>query len=96
VTALRPAQGGLGIELLDYLRPEHQRSIPTHWKCSDIAHVHIEVVVQELEATANRLNRSGVQFISPHWIQVSIFQVLNFKGCLAKDPNGHALLLVEE
>lgn len=35
VTALRPAQGGLGIELLDYLVPERDLPIPSDWKSCD-------------------------------------------------------------
>jgi catechol 2,3-dioxygenase-like lactoylglutathione lyase family enzyme len=95
VTALRPAQGGLGIELLDYLIPEQERPIPNSWKCSDIAHLHIEMALQDIEETAVRLCRSGVQFVSPHWAQFSGSLAPDRKGCLVKDPNGHALFLIE-
>ncbi len=95
VTALRPAQGGLGIELLDYLIPEQERPMPNSWKCSDIAHLHIEMAVQDIKETADRLSRSGIRFVSPHWTQFSGSFAPDHKGCLVKDPNGHALFLVE-
>jgi catechol 2,3-dioxygenase-like lactoylglutathione lyase family enzyme len=95
VTALRPAQSGLGIELLDYLIPEEKRPLPNRWKCSDIAHLHIEMVVQNIEETADRLSHNGVRFVSPHWVQFSGSFAPNRKGCLVKDPNGHALFLIE-
>lgn len=95
VTALRPAQSGLGIELLDYLIPEQERPMPNNWKCSDIAHLHIEMAVQDIEETADQLSRNSVQFVSPHWVQFSGSFAPNRKGCLVKDPNGHALFLIE-
>jgi catechol 2,3-dioxygenase-like lactoylglutathione lyase family enzyme len=94
VTALRPAQGGLGIELLDYLIPEQERPRPNRWKCSDIAHLHIKMAVQDIKETADRLSRNGVRFVSSHWAQCSGFFAPDRKGCLVKDPNGHALFLI--
>jgi catechol 2,3-dioxygenase-like lactoylglutathione lyase family enzyme len=96
VTALRPAQGGLGIELLDYQTPVQGRPIPKRWKCSDIPHVQIEMAVQEIEAATSQLCCNSVRLISPHWVQCSISHASDFKGCLVEDPNGHALLLVEK
>jgi catechol 2,3-dioxygenase-like lactoylglutathione lyase family enzyme len=32
VTDLRPAQAGLGIELLDYIAPANGRTMPSDWK----------------------------------------------------------------
>jgi catechol 2,3-dioxygenase-like lactoylglutathione lyase family enzyme len=95
VTALRPAQGGLGIELLDYLIPEQERPMPNSWRCSDIAHLHIEMAVQNIKEIADRLSRNGVRFVSLHWVQFSESFAPDRKGCLVKDPNGHALFLIE-
>jgi catechol 2,3-dioxygenase-like lactoylglutathione lyase family enzyme len=45
ITALRPIQGGLGIELLDYREPAHGRPIPVDLDRYDIAYMHIELIV---------------------------------------------------
>lgn len=88
VTPLRPAQGGLGIELLDYLIPERGRPIPKNWKSYDLAHLQIELVVDTIEPIIDRLQRSQIQFISPQIIQFS-----DSRSCLIKDPSGHSILL---
>ncbi len=46
ITSLRPQQGGLGIELLDYIKPANGRPIPANLQPWDIAHVQVELLVQ--------------------------------------------------
>ncbi len=45
ITALRPIQGGLGIELLDYHEPAHGRPIPIDLERYDITYMQIELMV---------------------------------------------------
>ncbi|MCY7369158.1 MAG: VOC family protein [Chamaesiphon sp.] len=45
ITALRPTQGSLGIELLDYHEPAHGRPIPVALERYDTAYVQIELIV---------------------------------------------------
>jgi catechol 2,3-dioxygenase-like lactoylglutathione lyase family enzyme len=49
VTGLRPIEGGLGIEFLDYLAPSNGRSFPQDWRICDIPHLHLELVIKDLE-----------------------------------------------
>jgi catechol 2,3-dioxygenase-like lactoylglutathione lyase family enzyme len=93
VTALRPAQGGLGIELLDYLVPEDARPIPLQWSSGDIVYCQVEVIVNDLEQMMAQLQQQGVPF-STQWMKLPSGQPF-VQGCLIKDPNGHALLLRE-
>jgi catechol 2,3-dioxygenase-like lactoylglutathione lyase family enzyme len=93
VTALRTAQGGLGIELLDYLVPQDARPIPIHWSSGDIAYCQVEVIVHNLEQVMVQLWQQGVPF-STQWMQPTSGKSL-VQCCLMKDPNGHALLLRE-
>jgi catechol 2,3-dioxygenase-like lactoylglutathione lyase family enzyme len=95
ITALKPAQGGIGIELLDYLIPEDDRPIPNHWRSCDIAHLHMELVVADLEQAVRHLHRHDVQFVSSQLVQFPS-PIPYRQGCLIKDPNGHALLLIME
>ena len=94
ITALRPAQGGMGIELLDYLIPESDRPMPNSWRSSDIAHVQVEFVVDDLEQISDRLCQNNVQFVSPQRVQFPSSTPYR-EGCLVKDPNGHAVLLIQ-
>ncbi|MEI1374631.1 VOC family protein [Nostoc sp. UHCC 0926] len=96
ITALRPAQGGLGIELLDYLVPGKGRPIPSDWKSCDIARVQIELVVNDIEQTVEILRQNGVQFVSPRIVRFADNTSPYQRGCVVKDPDGHAILLIAE
>jgi catechol 2,3-dioxygenase-like lactoylglutathione lyase family enzyme len=96
ITALRPVQGGVGIELLDYIVPGKGRPIPSDWQSCDIAHIQIELVVNNLEQLVDKLRQNGVQFVSSRIVQFSDRSFPYRKGCLIKDPDGHAILLIAE
>ncbi|WP_228038368.1 VOC family protein [Nostoc sp. LEGE 12450] len=67
ITGLRPVQGGLEIELLDYIVPFKARPIPSDWKSCDIAHIQIELVVNNIEQAVEILPQNGVQFVSSEY-----------------------------
>ncbi len=48
ITALRPVEDGVGIELLDYIVPGKGHPMPSAWKSCDIAHIQIELIVAQL------------------------------------------------
>ncbi|NUN67419.1 VOC family protein (plasmid) [Pseudanabaena biceps] len=81
VTSLRPIQGGMGIELLDYIQPSNGRPIPTDWKSYDIAHMQIELIVDDIF--------DNVEEVVKRFTHAS----LAGNRCLVKDPNGHNLLI---
>jgi catechol 2,3-dioxygenase-like lactoylglutathione lyase family enzyme len=95
VTDLRPANAGLGIELLDYQIPADSRPIPREWQSCDIPHMQVELVVNDLEQTLDRLQRSGVQFVSSQIVQFSDRACPYQQGCLVNDPDGHAMLIIQ-
>jgi len=47
ITALKPAQGGLGIELLEYVHPTNGRPMPSDLHSDDLAYVQVELIVKE-------------------------------------------------
>ncbi|GAX46096.1 glyoxalase/bleomycin resistance protein/dioxygenase [Tolypothrix sp. NIES-4075] len=96
ITALRPVQNGVGIELLDYIVPGKGRTIPSDWKSCDIAHIQIVLVVNNLEQLVDKLQRNGVEFVSSRIVQFSDRSFPYEQGCLVKDPDGHAVLLIVE
>jgi len=95
ITALRAIQGGVGIELLDYILPFKGRPIPSDWKSWDIATMQIQLVVNNLESLIDKLQRDGIQFISP-LVQLTENSFPYRQGCLVKDPDGHTILLIAE
>ncbi|MEG4214321.1 VOC family protein [Microcoleus sp. Pol14C6] len=96
ITALRPIQGGLGIELLDYLVTPKGRPIPRDWKSCDIAHMQVELIVNDLEQLLEKLRQNGVEFVSPGLVHFSD-NSSSYRQCfLVKDPNGHAILLTSQ
>jgi catechol 2,3-dioxygenase-like lactoylglutathione lyase family enzyme len=96
ITSLRPAQGSLGIELLDYLVPEKGRSIPSDGKSCDIATVQVEFIVNDIKQAVEILRQNGVQFVSPGIVQFTDSSFPYRQGCLVKDPDGHAILLITQ
>lgn len=96
VTPLRPAQGGVGIEMLDYIIPANGRSMPSDWKSCDIPHMQVELVVNDIKQAVDKLRQNGVQFVSSQLVQFTDSASRYRQGCLVKDPNGHAMLLIVE
>ncbi|MCW5314220.1 VOC family protein [Nostoc sp. KVJ3] len=96
ITGLRPVQGGLGIELLNYLVPEKGRPIPSDWKSCDIAHMQIEFVVNDIEQVVEILRQNGVKFVSSRIVQFADSSFPYRQGCLVKDPDGHGILLISD
>ena len=96
ITALRPTQGGLGIELLDYLVPPKGRPIPSDWRSCDIAHMQVELVVNDIEQAVDRLRQNGVEFVSSRVVELTDSSCPYRQGCLVKDPDGHAMLAIAE
>ena len=93
ITALRPSQGGLGIELLDYIQPADGRPMPPDLQSNDIAYVQVELVVSDMDQAVNQL-QSSRQGILPDAVQLS--DRSSAQAHLIKDPTGHALLLRPE
>ncbi|MBN3895346.1 MAG: VOC family protein [Nostoc sp. NOS(2021)] len=96
ITGLRPVQEGVGIELLDYILPGKGRTMASDWKSCDIAHMQIELVVNDIEQAVEILRQNGVQFVSPRVVQFTDSASFYHQGCLVKDPDGHAILLIAE
>lgn len=94
ITTLITALGGLGIELLDYLTPEQERPMQNSWRSCDIAHLQVELVVSDLQQVIEQLHSNGEKFVASQLVQFGP-EMHYRKGCLVKDPNGHAMLLIE-
>ena len=94
VTSLKP-QGGIGIELLEYLSPRNGRSTPTNVQANDLLHWQITFVVQDVATVVQQLNKhfSGIN----SEIVTLPETMLGFKqGILLRDGDRHGIRLVEK
>lgn len=91
ITALRPAQGGLGVELLDYIEPANGRPMLSELQSFDIAYVQVELIVDQL---ANQLHHNEVIYTPECSNQAQNSLSAEYGGYQIKDPTGHSLLLI--
>jgi catechol 2,3-dioxygenase-like lactoylglutathione lyase family enzyme len=94
ITGLRPkGPGGPGLEFLQYLTPSGGRAAAGGVRPNDIVATRTVVEVDDVEALAERLQAGHVSFISPRPLAVAGMPWS--KGLMVRDPDGHAVLLVE-
>jgi catechol 2,3-dioxygenase-like lactoylglutathione lyase family enzyme len=94
ITGLRPrVDESPGLEFLQYLTPTGGRPAPLGLRPNDLAATRTVVEVDDLQALADRLQAHNVTFISPRVVEVRGMPWS--KGLMVKDPDGHAVLLVE-
>lgn len=94
VTGLRPESAdGPGLEFLHYVMPADGRSTPSGVRPNDIAHVRVVLEVDDIDRLADELTKKHDSFISPQ--VVSLSGTTFSKSLLVKDPDGHAVMLVQ-
>lgn len=95
ITALR-AGSGPGIEFLEYLAPRDGRPAPSDERSNDLSHWQTVIVTDDAEQAARTLAGASVGLISPGAADLPD-GALGFKrGVLARDPDGHAIQVVEK
>jgi len=94
ITTLR-ASAGPGVEFLEYLTPRDGRPVPADTRANDLAHWQTVLVSHDAEATARAIRGSGCSALSPGVVTVTDRTLGFAKGLLIKDPDGHALAIVQ-
>jgi catechol 2,3-dioxygenase-like lactoylglutathione lyase family enzyme len=94
ITGLRPqTEESPGLEFLQYLTPAGGRPAPLDQRPNDVAATRTVVAVDDLRALADKLQAANVVFISPRVVDL---RGANWsEGLIVKDPDGHAVLLVQ-
>jgi catechol 2,3-dioxygenase-like lactoylglutathione lyase family enzyme len=93
ISGLR-AQAGPGVEFLDYLAPRDGRPAPGDSRANDLWHWQTAMGVGNADAAAQRI-KGRARFISPGVVAVP-GRALGFnKALLVRDPDGHAVQLLE-
>ncbi|MCC0175506.1 VOC family protein [Waterburya agarophytonicola K14] len=93
VTPLQPVKSSIGVEFLDYIKPETGRPIPKDWQINDLGQMHLVMEVANIESSWEKLQKRSIEIISPNILEFPGSYRYN-QGYLIKDPNGHLLLLV--
>jgi catechol 2,3-dioxygenase-like lactoylglutathione lyase family enzyme len=99
VTEMMPASAPPHIEFLGYETPPGGRPMPVDTQANDLWHWQTSLVTKDIEAVTDRLRRAGVQFITPEVVSIprEAQAQLGFKkAVMVRDPNGHAIRLIEE
>jgi catechol 2,3-dioxygenase-like lactoylglutathione lyase family enzyme len=95
ITALR-SDSGPGIELLEYLAPREGRPFPADEHANDLVHRHTVLVTGDADAAAKTLRDKGTVFVSSGVVTDSHGQLRFSKAFLVRDPDGHALAIIEK
>ena len=92
ITGLRAAAGP-GIEFLEYLSPRNGRPA-VGIESNDLAHWETTVTGRDADAAFTQLQQAGALFVSP---SVATFRDDHrlTKGLLVRDPDGHAVKVIE-
>ena len=99
VTAMMPPSAPPHVEFLEYKTPPGGRLMPAESKANDLWNWQVTLVSNNIQALAGRLRQGGAQFISSSVVAIpqEAQGKLGFKKALMiRDPNGHAVRLVEE
>ena len=94
ITALRAATGP-GIEFLEYLAPKDGRPYPADAAATDLFHWETSLTVIDATAAAEAARGAGGTWVSPGEVEIE-GPGLDFpSAALVRDPDGHAIRLVE-
>jgi len=94
ITGLRPDRSeSPGLEFLQYVNPSGGRPSPIALRPNDLVLTRTVIEVDDLDGLVTKLQGGGVTFISPQ--VVSVAGEPWTKALMVKDPDGHAVLLVE-
>ena len=94
ITTLRAAAGP-GVEFLEYLTPRDGRPVPADARASDLAHWQTVLVSDDSEAVARAIRGGSCDALSPAVVTLTDRALGFTKGLLIRDPDGHALAVVQ-
>jgi catechol 2,3-dioxygenase-like lactoylglutathione lyase family enzyme len=93
ITGLRLASGP-GVELLQYLRPTGGRAYPADARPNDLVHWQTVLATRSRDGLG-RLAKAGVPVVSTAVAALPDTMLGYRRGVMVRDPDGHAVLLVD-
>jgi catechol 2,3-dioxygenase-like lactoylglutathione lyase family enzyme len=94
ITTLR-APDGPGIELLEYLAPSSGRPATPDLRANDLSHWQTTLETAALREAESAAGRAGATRVSPGIVGLESDELGFLSGALVRDPDGHALRLVD-
>jgi hypothetical protein len=94
ITTLR-APAGPGVEFLEYLTPRDGRPTPADTRPNDLVHWQTVLVTGDAPALARALRAGPCPMVSAGVAAPAKGDLAVVRGFLARDPDGHALAIVE-
>jgi catechol 2,3-dioxygenase-like lactoylglutathione lyase family enzyme len=95
ITSLR-ANSGPGIELLEYLSPRDGSPFPTDERANDVLHRETVLNTSDADHAAKEFLAAHEMFVSSGVVSESDGQLEFKKAFVARDPDGHAILVKEK
>lgn len=94
ITSLRAASGP-GIEFLEYLTPRDGRPYPLDAHANDLLHWQTQLTLANVDTMLARLRPTAPQLISPGAVTIPDDSLGFRRALVIRDPDGHALQLIE-
>lgn len=94
ITSLR-AERGPAIEFLEYVAPRDGRPYPADARANDLLHWQTRLVTRSLDGAERRLRAAHATFVSPGAVPLPDSRLGFSRGVLIRDPDGHALEVVQ-
>jgi len=94
ITALR-APAGPGVEFLEYLAPRDGRPMPLDTRATDLWHWQIRLAAPDADVAAQALRAGKAAFVSPGIVAMPDGKLGFGKGVVVRDPDGHAVQVVQ-
>lgn len=95
ITSLRPPAGP-SIEFLEYLAPSDGRPMPADVRANDLVHWQTTLRVDDVEAADAALRAYRALRISPGVVGPADAPLGFRRGLMVRDPDGHAVRIVQE
>jgi catechol 2,3-dioxygenase-like lactoylglutathione lyase family enzyme len=95
VTAVVPAEAPPHVEFLQYETPPGGRPMPLDSAADDLWHWQTSLIVDDVQAAAAALRAAGVRFVSPEVRAVTDPRLGFSRAVMVRDPDGHAMRLVQ-
>lgn len=90
------AASGPGIEFLEYLAPRDGRPVPADIRANDLLHWQTGLVSTNGTELERKMRAVNARFVSSATVKISDRKLGFKKGLMVRDPDGHALQLLEK
>jgi catechol 2,3-dioxygenase-like lactoylglutathione lyase family enzyme len=95
ITSLKAARGP-AIEFLEYLAPKDGRPYPADARANDLIHWQTALKTRDAAAAGKALRAARSPMVSSDVVQLPDRTLGYVKGVIVRDPDGHAMEVIEE